>query len=93
MTRLLRKYRRLKRRKRARKKFALAPMTPEAHAALLAEREADRIHRRSLRKTWAAEDAMHRTAAVLEGERRAALQKAAPRLCARELTHPQRDDV
>ena len=83
MSRVLRKRRH--RRRRIRKK-QLQPLSPEQHAALLAERAQQRARNQALNRQWAAEDAMYRTAAVLEGERRTALRQAEPRLCAREIT-------
>src|ERR1700682_5764014 len=77
-------------RRRKRQKFATEPLTPEAHAALAAKRAELRTRRKSLRQQWAAEDAMMRTTAALEGDRRAALRRAEPVRCAAELTRPRR---
>lgn len=92
MTRPFRKYSRfskVRRRRSRKKKQPLQPLTPEAHAALLAARAQAQARQRAFKKQFAAQDAMYRSAAVLEGERRVALRKAAPGPCAEELTTPK----
>ena len=76
-----------RRRRRARK---LQPLTPEAHAAAAAAVAEARQRGRILRHCWAAEDAMYRSAAVLEYERRLALRHGSHTACAKELTSPER---
>src|SRR5437868_12056323 len=78
------KFARKNRRRRRAKK--LQPLTPEAHAAAAAASAQARSRWRALRKQWAAEDAMYRSAAILEHDCRLALRRAGYTACAKELT-------
>jgi hypothetical protein len=68
------------------KKPRLQPLTPEAHAAALAAREAAAAHAQTLRRSWRAEDNLHRLTCVLIGEMQVQRLRMAMRACGREVT-------